>query len=104
MKIANTFRSAGFDVLGTVLRLAADHTVLAQHAAGHAAAGSGRAGAAVGRPGAGYGAYGWRGGDGWRGYGWGGGWGWRGGWGWGPGWGWWPLGIYASVLPWYYST
>lgn len=48
--------------------------------------------------------YRWRG-PGWRGYGWRGyGWGWRPGWGWWwGGWGW-PLGVYLSVLPWYYST
>ena len=106
MKIATVFRAGAWVVLGALLMLAADHTVLAQRAGaggGHAAAaGSGHAGAAV-RPGGGYGSYGWRGGYGGRGYGWRG-YGWGGRWGWGPGWGWWPLGVYVSVLPWYYST
>ena len=107
MNVGNVFRAGGLVVLGALLMLAADHTVLAQRAGAHAAAGSGRGAAAVGRPGAGigayggrggYGGYGWRGGYGGRGYGWGG------RWGWGPAWGWWPLGVYVSVLPWYYST
>jgi hypothetical protein len=97
MKVGNGFRSLGMVVLGALFMVAADQTALAQHAAGHAA-GSARAGAAVGRPGARYGGYGGRPGYGGYGYGWGG------RWGWGPGWGWWPLGIYLSVLPWYYST
>jgi hypothetical protein len=96
--IANGLRSLGLVVAGVLLMAAVDHAVLAQHAEGHAAPGSGRAGAPVGHPGAGYGGYGGRGGYGWRGYGSGA------RWGWGPGWGWWPLGVYLSVLPWYYST
>jgi len=109
MNIANVFRAGAWVAVGALVMLAADHTVLAQRAAGHAPAASGRAApAAIGRPGAGYGAYGarggyggygWRPGYGWHGYGWGG----R-RWGWGPGGGWWPLGIYLSVLPWYYSS
>jgi hypothetical protein len=104
MNIGNVFRSLGFVVLGALLVVAADHTVLAQRAGGHAGAGAGRAGAPVGHPGAGYGGYGGRGGYGARG-GYGGrGYGWGGRWGWGLGWGWLPLGVYLSVLPWYYST
>jgi len=88
----------------STLLFAVDTAAWAQRGGGHAGvAGGGFRGGAVG--GARGGAVGgFRGGPGFRGYGYGYGWrrapGW--GWWWG-GWGW-PLGVYLSVLPWYYST
>lgn len=72
----------------------------AVHGGGGAAGGAVHGGAVGGFRGGAEG--GFRGGPGFRGYGY--------GWRWAPGWGWWwwgwgwPLGVYVSVLPWYYST
>jgi hypothetical protein len=94
------------------LGVAAAGTAAAQHAASgsHWTGGGGYAAPGGAGHGAYSGGYGWHGypgygypgyGYGWRGYGYG----WRYGWGGGCCWGWgWPLGVYASVLPWYYST
>jgi len=98
MKLHNVLRTLALVACGALLMLLVDHTVFAQRAA----AGSAHASGGAGHAGGGYGGYGWRGGYGygWRGY-WGGRWGWGPGWGW---WGWWPMGVYLSVLPWYYAT
>ena len=90
MKAGKAFRSQGVVALAAVMMLVATQAAVAQRAGGAAGAGHAGGAHAVHRSG-GYGG---------RGYGWGGRW----GWGWGPGWGWWPMGVYLSVLPWYYTT
>lgn len=111
MNIETTARKLTAMLAASTLLFATDGIAWAQHAGGGGSAagggvhaGGGAAGGGVhGGPAGGFrgGAVGGvRGGPGFRGY----------GWRWAPGWGWWwwgwgsPLGVYLSVLPWYYST
>lgn len=112
MKVGRFARKLTAMLAASTFLLATEGSAWAQHSGGHAGraaapAGAVRGGAVggprgenVGRGGPGFRGPGFRGGPGgWRGYGWrrAPGWGWW--WGWG-----WPLGVYLSVLPWYYST